>query len=130
MLPFADLELDEELHEVRRAGRRIDLSPTEFKLLRYLLRNPRIVLSKAQILDHVWEYDFGGDANVVETYISYLRRKLDAGGPSADPHGARRRLRLRSPPAEVAACRCAPGSRSVTRGAGHRTALIVASVAV
>ena len=82
MLQFADLELDEQLHEVRRAGQRIELSPTEFKLLRYFLRHPRIVLSKAQILDHVWEYDFGGDANVVETYVSYLRRKLDTGGPS------------------------------------------------
>jgi two-component system, OmpR family, response regulator len=81
VLQYADLELDEQLHEVRRGGRRIELSPTEFKLLRYLLRHPRIVLSKAQILDHVWEYDFGGDANVVETYISYLRRKLDDGGP-------------------------------------------------
>ena len=80
VLQFADLELDEQLHEVRRAGQRIDLSPTEFKLLRYFLRNPRIVLSKAQILDHVWEYDFGGEANVVETYVSYLRRKLDTGG--------------------------------------------------
>jgi two-component system OmpR family response regulator len=82
ILQFADLELDEQLHEVRRAGQRIELSPTEFKLLRYFLRHPRIVLSKAQILDHVWEYDFGGDANVVETYVSYLRRKLDMGGPS------------------------------------------------
>jgi two-component system OmpR family response regulator len=81
VLQFADVELDEQLHEVRRDGRRIDLSPTEFKLLRYFLRHPRIVLSKAQILDHVWEYDFGGDANVVETYVSYLRRKLDDGGP-------------------------------------------------
>jgi two-component system OmpR family response regulator len=81
VLQYADLELDEQLHEVRRAGRRIELSPTEFKLLRYLLRHPRIVLSKAQILDHVWEYDFGGDGNIVETYISYLRRKVDAGHP-------------------------------------------------
>jgi len=80
-LQFSDVELDEQLHEVRRDGHRIDLSPTEFKLLRYFLRHPRIVLSKAQILDHVWEYDFGGDANVVETYVSYLRRKLDTGGP-------------------------------------------------
>ena len=93
VLQFADLELDEQLHEVRRAGQRIELSPTEFKLLRYFLRNPRIVLSKAQILDHVWEYDFGGDANVVETYISYLRRKLDTGGAAADPDRAGRRLR-------------------------------------
>ena len=68
-----DLELDEMAHEVRRGNRVIDLTPTEFKLLRFLMRNPRRVLSKAQILDHVWEYDFGGDGNIVETYISYLR---------------------------------------------------------
>jgi two-component system, OmpR family, response regulator len=76
-LIFADLELDEDTHEVRRNGTLVDLSPTEFKLLRYLMLNPNRVLSKAQILDHVWQYDFGGDANVVETYISYLRKKLD-----------------------------------------------------
>ncbi len=78
-----DLELDEESHEVFRAGTSIELTPTEFKLLRYLMRNPRRVLSKAQILDHVWEYDFGGEGNIVETYISYLRRKIDAGQPTA-----------------------------------------------
>ena len=76
-LIFADLELDEDTHEVRRNGTLVELSPTEFKLLRYLMLNPNRVLSKAQILDHVWQYDFGGDANVVETYISYLRKKLD-----------------------------------------------------
>ncbi|HEY1279127.1 MAG TPA: response regulator transcription factor [Acidimicrobiales bacterium] len=76
-LIFADLELDEDTHEVRRSGTLVELSPTEFKLLRYLMLNPNRVLSKAQILDHVWQYDFGGDANVVETYISYLRKKLD-----------------------------------------------------
>ena len=80
-LSFEDLELDEDTFEVFRAGDRIDLTPTEFKLLRFLMRNPRRVLSKAQILDHVWEYDFGGDGNIVETYISYLRRKVDAGRP-------------------------------------------------
>ena len=74
---FADLELDEDSHEVRRAGEPIELSPTEFKLLRYLMLNPSRVLSKAQILDHVWDYDFGGDAAIVESYISYLRRKVD-----------------------------------------------------
>ncbi|GAB2699763.1 response regulator transcription factor [Thalassiella azotivora] len=78
-LVFHDLELDEDSHEVRRAGRTVDLSPTEFKLLRYLLLNPNRVLSKAQILDHVWEYDFHGEAGIVESYISYLRRKVDAG---------------------------------------------------
>ena len=80
-LVFADLELDEETHEVFRGKTPIELTPTEFKLLRYLLLNPRRVLSKAQILDYVWEYDFGGDANVVETYVSYLRKKIDTLGP-------------------------------------------------
>ncbi len=77
-LVFADLELDEDAHEVRRAGVDVELSPTEFKLLRYLMLNPNRVLSKAQILDHVWNYDFGGEAGIVESYISYLRRKIDA----------------------------------------------------
>src|SRR6478752_49785 len=77
ILRYADLELDDDSHEVRRAGHDIDLSPTEFKLLRYLMLNPGRVLSKAQILDHVWQYDWGGDANIVESYISYLRRKVD-----------------------------------------------------
>jgi two-component system OmpR family response regulator len=76
-LNFADLELDEETHEVRRSGNLVQLSPTEFKLLRYLMLNPNRVLSKAQILDHVWNYDFRGDDNIVESYISYLRRKID-----------------------------------------------------
>jgi two-component system OmpR family response regulator len=79
-LKFSDLELDEETREVRRGDRRIDLSPTEFMLLRYLLLNPRRVLSKAQILDQVWQYDFGGDGRIVETYISYLRKKVDRDG--------------------------------------------------
>lgn len=79
VLRFADLEMDEDSHEVRRAGVDIDLSPTEFKLLRYLMLNAGRVLSKAQILDHVWQYDWGGDANIVESYISYLRRKIDKG---------------------------------------------------
>ena len=77
-LEFADLELDDDTHEVWRGGDAIDLTATEFKLLRYLMTNPRRVLSKAQILDHVWNYDFGGDMNVVETYISYLRKKIDS----------------------------------------------------
>jgi two-component system, OmpR family, response regulator len=81
-LSFADLELDDETREVRRGARRIELSPTEFSLLRYLLLNPRKVLSKAQILDHVWQYDFGGDGRIVETYISYLRKKVDCDGPA------------------------------------------------
>jgi two-component system, OmpR family, response regulator len=80
-LVFADIELDEESHEVIKAGELISLSPTEFKLLRYLMANAGRVLSKAQILDHVWNYDFNGDANVVESYISYLRRKIDTTEP-------------------------------------------------
>jgi two-component system OmpR family response regulator len=80
-LTFADLELDEETHEVYRAGQRVQLSPTEFKLLRYLMLNANRVLSKAQILDHVWNYDFRGDDNIVESYISYLRRKVDTVQP-------------------------------------------------
>ncbi|EBV8528951.1 DNA-binding response regulator, partial [Salmonella enterica subsp. enterica serovar Typhimurium] len=80
VLRVDDLELDDDAHEVRRGGEVVDLSPTEFKLLRYLMMNPNRVLSKAQILDHVWEYDFNGDASIVESYISYLRRKIDVGG--------------------------------------------------
>ena len=76
-----DLELDEEAHEVRRAGRSIDLSPTEFKLLRFLMLNSGRVQSKAQILDHVWHYDFAGQQRIVESYISFLRQKLEASGP-------------------------------------------------
>ncbi len=76
-LAFSDLELDEDTHQVWRAGTEVDLTATEFKLLRYLLLNAKRVLSKDQILDHVWNYDFGGNANIVETYISYLRRKVD-----------------------------------------------------
>jgi len=80
-LVVGDLVLDEDSREVRRAGAPISLTATEFELLRYLMRNPRRVLSKAQILDRVWNYDFGGQANVVELYISYLRKKIDAGRP-------------------------------------------------
>lgn len=75
-LGFGDIEMDEAAHRVWRAGAPIALAPTEFKLLRYLLLNPDIVLSKAQIAEHIWQYDFGGDPNVVETYVSYLRKKL------------------------------------------------------
>jgi two-component system OmpR family response regulator len=81
VLRYADLELDEEAHEVRRSGRRIELSPTEFKLLRYLLANAGRVVSKAQILDRVWSYDFGGEGRIVESYVYYLRRKIDNLGP-------------------------------------------------
>ena len=78
---FADLELNEATHEVHRAGVQLELSPTEFTLLRYLLINADRVVSKSQILDHVWQYDFRGDAGIVETYISYLRKKVDAVEP-------------------------------------------------
>ncbi len=79
ILTVGDLSLDEDSHDVERAGRAIDLTATEFELLRFLMRNPKRVLSKAQILDRVWNYDFGGQANVVELYISYLRKKIDFG---------------------------------------------------
>lgn len=79
LLRVGDLTLDEESHEVRRADTEIALTATEFELLRFLMRNPKRVLSKAQILDRVWDYDFGGQANIVELYISYLRKKIDAG---------------------------------------------------
>ncbi|MGW7245280.1 MULTISPECIES: response regulator transcription factor [Streptomyces] len=79
LLAFGDLVMDEDAREVSRGGQVVELTPTEFELLRFLLRNPRRVLSKAQILDRVWSYDFGGQAHVVELYISYLRKKIDAG---------------------------------------------------
>ena len=81
-LSLADLEMDDDAHVVRRAGQVIDLSPTEYKLLRFLMVNAGRVLSRNQILDHVWQYDFGGHATVVETYISYLRKKIDRLGPA------------------------------------------------
>ena len=80
-LALADLELDDEAHEVRRHGRVVELTNTEYRLLRYLLINAGRVLTRTQILDHVWHYDFGGDASVLETYISYLRRKVDKYDP-------------------------------------------------
>jgi len=81
-LVYGDLEMDDDLHQVWRAGRSVELTATEYKLLRYLLANAPRVLTKSQILDHVWNYDFGGDGNVVETYISYLRKKVDRAQPS------------------------------------------------
>jgi two-component system, OmpR family, response regulator len=80
-LSFSDLELDDDTREVTRGGTLIELTDTEYRLLRYLMLHPRHVLTRAQILDHVWEYDFGGDARVLETYVSYLRRKLEGDGP-------------------------------------------------
>jgi two-component system OmpR family response regulator len=80
-LTFDSLELDDDTHEVKRHGKPVDLTVTEYRLLRFLMLNPRRVLTRSQILDHVWNYDFGGDSRVVETYISYLRKKIDAEGP-------------------------------------------------
>lgn len=93
---FADLELDEATHEVRRVGKLIDLSPTEFLLLRYLMINADRVVSKSQILDHVWQYDFRGDMGIVETYVSYLRKKIDIYEPALihTVRGVGYRLRL------------------------------------
>ena len=82
VLAFEDIAMDEETREVTRAGEPIELTATEYRLLRYFLLNPRRVLSRAQLLDNVWEYDFGGDGRVLETYVSYLRKKLDVHGPS------------------------------------------------
>ena len=101
VIRFADLELNEATHEVRRAGVLVDLSPTEFILLRYLMINADRVVSKSQILDHVWQYDFRGDAGIVETYISYLRKKIDIYEPALihTVRGVGYRMRL---PAKVA----------------------------
>ncbi|HEU0167371.1 MAG TPA: response regulator transcription factor [Chloroflexota bacterium] len=78
VLQFADLEMDEDSHEVRRGGQIVELTTTEYRLLRYLMANPQRVLTRAQIIEHVWEYDFEGEAGVLDTYISYLRKKVDA----------------------------------------------------
>ena len=78
-ISYADLTLNDDTHEVTKGGTVVELSPTEFNLLRYLMQNKEVVLSKSKILDNVWHYDFGGDGNVVESYISYLRRKIDTG---------------------------------------------------
>jgi two-component system, OmpR family, response regulator len=80
-LVFEDLELDEDAHEVTRGGQLVHLTATEYRLLRYLMLNPGRVLTRSQLLEHVWDYDFGGDGRVLETYVSYLRRKLDVNGP-------------------------------------------------
>ena len=101
-----DLEMDDDAHRVLRAGQDVSLSPTEYKLLRYLLDQQGKVVSKAQILDHVWQYDFGGDGGVVETYIGYLRRKVDNVDPRLHPHDSRRRLHAAR--TSVLTCHCAP----------------------
>ena len=99
-LSYADLVLDDDTHEVWKGDREVELSPTEFNLLRYLLQNPGRVLSKRQILEHVWHYDFGGDGNVVESYVSYLRRKVDNEDPRLlhTVRGVGYVLRLPKPP--------------------------------
>ncbi len=97
---FADLELNEATHEVYRAGQLLEMSPTEFQLLRYLLINADRVVSKSQILDHVWQYDFRGDAGIVETYISYLRKKIDSFDPPLIHTVRGVGYRLRLPPAK------------------------------
>ncbi|MEJ6617645.1 MAG: response regulator transcription factor [Candidatus Planktophila sp.] len=97
---FADLELNEATHEVRRASQLLEMSPTEFQLLRYLLINADRVVSKSQILDHVWQYDFRGDAGIVETYISYLRKKIDIFDPPLIHTVRGVGYRLRLPPAK------------------------------
>jgi two-component system, OmpR family, response regulator len=100
VLRYADLELDEDAHEVRRGGTVIELSPTEFNLLRYLLANAGRVVSKAQILDRVWSYDFGGDGRIVESYVYYLRKKIDRLQPPLihTVRGVGYALRLPRPP--------------------------------
>ena len=99
-LTYADLVLDDDTHEVWKGDREVELSPTEFNLLRYFLQNPGRVLSKRQILEHVWNYDFGGDGNVVESYVSYLRRKVDTDEPRLlhTVRGVGYVLRLPKPP--------------------------------
>ena len=99
-LRFADIVLDEDTHEVWRNGAPVHLAATEFALLRYFMLNPRRVLSKAQIIDHVWHYDFGGDSSIVETYVSYLRKKLDPLGPPVIQTVRLVGYRLRDPDAE------------------------------
>jgi two-component system, OmpR family, response regulator len=115
VLRFADVRLDELRHEVFRGETRVDLTATEFALLRYFLLNPRRVLSKGQILQNVWKYDFGGNSNVVETYVSYLRKKLDALGPPppADDPAGRLHARSRGVDAAAVVVACAPGARRV-----------------
>jgi two-component system OmpR family response regulator len=97
VLTFADIELDQETYEVRRMGQPVDLSPTEFRLLRYLMLNPGRVLTRSQLLDHVWDYDFGGSSTVVSTYIAYLRRKLCQYGPDVIHTQRAVGYRLRTP---------------------------------
>ena len=118
---FADLELDDDTHEVWRGRTRIELTPTEYKLLRYLMLNARRALSKSQILDHVWEYDFDGDANVVETYISYLRKKIDKLGPPLIHTIRGVGYTLRTPARELSRRDAARAAAARARRAGARS---------
>ena len=108
---FEDLELDEDAHEVTRGGEHVELTATEYRLLRYLMLNPRRVLTRAQLLEHVWDYDFGGDARVLETYVSYLRKKLDVHGPPLIHTVRGVGYALRQPPTSVMALAARPAAR-------------------
>jgi two-component system OmpR family response regulator len=126
VLSFADLTLDQDTYEVRRGGRLIELSPTEFRLLRYFMLNPGRVLTRAQLLDHVWDYDFGGSSTVVSTYVTYLRRKLASDGPELihTQRAVGYCLRLPRPgdeasPEEVRPAGPASGDRREVRAAGE-----------
>ena len=118
VLTFADIEMDQDSYEVRRSGHLIDLSPTEFRLLRYLMLNPGRVLTRAQLLAHVWDYDFGGSSTVVATYVAYLRRKLAAHGPDVihTQRGIGYSLRL---PRDPAGRRAADGKIGHDPGGGY-----------
>jgi two-component system OmpR family response regulator len=116
VLTFADIELDQDSYEVRRAGHLVELSPTEFRLLRYLMLSPGRVLTRAQILDHVWDYDFGGSSTVVATYIAYLRRKLARHGPDLIHTQRAVGYSLRLPPAGVPAGAAAGAAVSAPAG--------------
>ena len=111
VLAFADIELDQDSYEVRRHGHLIDLSPTEFRLLRYLMLNPGRVLTRAQLLAHVWDYDFGGSSTVVSTYVAYLRRKLAQYGPDVihTQRGVGYSLRLPRPGEQASPTTPSPG---------------------
>jgi two-component system OmpR family response regulator len=117
-LVVGDLTLDEDSHEVTRAGVPITLTATELELLRFFMRNPRRVLSKAQILDRVWQYDFGGQANIVELYVSYLRRKIDAGrAPMIHTRRGAGYLLKAAEPSTPGAPTAGPGESEATAGA-------------
>ena len=140
VLTFADIELDQDSYEVRRGGHLVDLSPTEFRLLRYLMLNPGRVLTRAQILDHVWDYDFGGSSTVVSTYVAYLRRKLAGYGPDVihTQRGVGYSLRLPRPGEQASPTTLSPGpddaqtappAPAADPGPGRRAAVTVVALA-